>query len=37
VHAAGLLSLETEKHKCSMLDLFIEIDRILHPEVCEFI
>ncbi|KAG4382869.1 hypothetical protein JHK82_040348 [Glycine max] len=32
VHAAGLLSLETEKHRCSILDLFIEIDRILRPE-----
>ncbi|KAG4383463.1 hypothetical protein AAZX31_13G073300 [Glycine max] len=32
VHAAGLLSLETEQHRCSMLDLFIEIDRILRPE-----
>ncbi|KAL2317697.1 hypothetical protein Fmac_031573 [Flemingia macrophylla] len=32
VHAAGLLSLETEQHRCTMLDLFIEIDRILRPE-----
>ncbi|TKY56264.1 pectin methyltransferase QUA2 [Spatholobus suberectus] len=32
VHAAGLLSLETEQHRCSMLDLFIEIDRLLRPE-----
>ncbi|KAI3504994.1 hypothetical protein L1887_26834 [Cichorium endivia] len=33
VHAEGLLSLETEKqHRCSMLDIFFEIDRILRPE-----
>ncbi|XP_020233659.1 probable pectin methyltransferase QUA2 [Cajanus cajan] len=32
VHAAGLLSLETEQHRCTILDLFIEIDRILRPE-----
>ncbi|KAK7321186.1 hypothetical protein VNO77_31558 [Canavalia gladiata] len=32
VHAAGLLSLESEQHRCSMLDLFIEIDRLLRPE-----
>lgn len=33
VHAAGLLSLEAEQHRCSMLDIFTEIDRILRPEV----
>ncbi|KAE9595952.1 hypothetical protein Lal_00031025 [Lupinus albus] len=33
VHAAGLLSLETsQQHRCTMLDMFIEIDRILRPE-----
>ncbi|XP_077249909.1 putative pectin methyltransferase QUA2 [Tasmannia lanceolata] len=33
VHAEGLLSLETgRKHRCTMLDLFLEIDRILRPE-----
>lgn len=34
VHAAGLLSLEGSKRpRCSMLDLFSEIDRLLRPEV----
>lgn len=34
VHAEGLLSLETaQKRRCSMLDLFSEIDRLLRPEV----
>ncbi|XP_061338510.1 probable pectin methyltransferase QUA2 isoform X2 [Gastrolobium bilobum] len=33
VHAAGLLSLETaQQRRCTMLDLFIEIDRLLRPE-----
>ncbi|CAD5188237.1 unnamed protein product [Musa acuminata subsp. malaccensis] len=33
VHAEGLLSLEThQKHRCSILDIFLEIDRILRPE-----
>ncbi|KAF1865206.1 hypothetical protein Lal_00004580 [Lupinus albus] len=33
VHAAGLLSLETgQQHRCTVLDLFIEIDRLLRPE-----
>ncbi|XP_058756046.1 probable pectin methyltransferase QUA2 [Vicia villosa] len=33
VHAAGLLSLEfSHPRKCTMLDLFIEIDRLLRPE-----
>ncbi|CAL9122893.1 unnamed protein product [Musa acuminata var. zebrina] len=33
VHADGLLSLETrQKHRCSMLNIFLEIDRILRPE-----
>ncbi|XP_031274981.1 probable pectin methyltransferase QUA2 isoform X2 [Pistacia vera] len=32
VHAAGLLSLEADQHRCSMLDIFTEIDRILRPE-----
>uniref|UniRef100_A0A1D1Y4P0 Methyltransferase n=1 Tax=Anthurium amnicola TaxID=1678845 RepID=A0A1D1Y4P0_9ARAE len=33
VHADGLLSLETrQKHKCSLLKLFLEVDRILRPE-----
>ncbi|CAI9263677.1 unnamed protein product [Lactuca saligna] len=33
VHAEGLLSLESEKHhRCSMMDIFFEIDRILRPE-----
>ncbi|XP_038898273.1 probable pectin methyltransferase QUA2 [Benincasa hispida] len=33
VHAAGLLSLEaSKKPRCSMLDLFSEIDRLLRPE-----
>ncbi|WOH02612.1 hypothetical protein DCAR_0522001 [Daucus carota subsp. sativus] len=33
VHAEGLLSLETaQKRRCSMLDLFSEIDRLLRPE-----
>lgn len=34
VHAEGLLSLETvQQHRCTMLDLFSEIDRLLRPEV----
>lgn len=34
VHAAGLLSLEIGQHRrCTMLDLFTEIDRLLRPEV----
>lgn len=34
MHAAGLLSLEaSKKPRCSMLDLFSEIDRLLRPEV----
>ncbi|GAB4861231.1 Probable pectin methyltransferase qua2 [Ancistrocladus abbreviatus] len=33
VHADGLLTLETSKHRsCSMLDMFVEIDRLLRPE-----
>ncbi|XP_062097753.1 probable pectin methyltransferase QUA2 [Humulus lupulus] len=33
VHAEGLLSLETkQQHRCTMLDLFAEIDRVLRPE-----
>uniref|UniRef100_A0A7N0UC33 Methyltransferase n=2 Tax=Kalanchoe fedtschenkoi TaxID=63787 RepID=A0A7N0UC33_KALFE len=32
VHAEGLLSLEIGQRKCSQLDLFTEIDRILRPE-----
>lgn len=33
VHASGLLSLEnSQNRRCSMLDLFAEIDRILRPE-----
>ncbi|CAL5202851.1 unnamed protein product [Lathyrus oleraceus] len=33
VHAAGFLSLETaQPHRCTMLDIFIEIDRLLRPE-----
>ncbi|KAI4307407.1 hypothetical protein L6164_030601 [Bauhinia variegata] len=33
VHAAGLLSLETtQQRRCSMLDIFTEIDRLLRPE-----
>ncbi|XP_014504757.1 probable pectin methyltransferase QUA2 [Vigna radiata var. radiata] len=32
VHAAGFLSLETEQHRCTMVDMFLEIDRILRPE-----
>ncbi|KAL8131130.1 putative pectin methyltransferase QUA2 [Apium graveolens] len=33
VHAEGLLSLETgQKRRCSMQDLFSEIDRLLRPE-----
>ncbi|WOL19937.1 putative pectin methyltransferase QUA2 [Canna indica] len=32
VHAEGLLSLETQKHRCSMLDILLEIDRTLRPE-----
>lgn len=34
VHAEGLLSLEYGKQRrCTMLDLFSEIDRLLRPEV----
>lgn len=34
VHAEGLLSLETgQQRRCTMLDLFIEVDRLLRPEV----
>lgn len=37
VHADGLLSLETNKQsRCSLLDLFFEIDRLLRPEVYIF-
>jgi len=33
VHADGLLSLEkSHKHRCSTLDIFLEVDRILRPE-----
>lgn len=33
VHAAGLLSLETsQQRRCTMIDLFTEIDRLLRPE-----
>ncbi|GAB4845034.1 Probable pectin methyltransferase qua2 [Ancistrocladus abbreviatus] len=33
VHADGLLTLETSKHRrCSMLDILVEIDRLLRPE-----
>ncbi|KAL5982227.1 hypothetical protein ACLOJK_016297 [Asimina triloba] len=33
VHAKGLLSLENgQQHRCSMFDLFLEVDRILRPE-----
>ncbi|CAN1331829.1 Probable pectin methyltransferase QUA2 [Linum perenne] len=33
VHADGLLSLETSRQKrCTLLDLFIEVDRVLRPE-----
>ncbi|TKY74379.1 pectin methyltransferase QUA2 [Spatholobus suberectus] len=33
VHAAGLLSLESsQQRRCTMLDMFIEIDRLLRPE-----
>ncbi|XXG70715.1 hypothetical protein AAC387_Pa07g0131 [Persea americana] len=33
VHAEGLLSLEAaQHHRCTTLDLFLEIDRILRPE-----
>ncbi|CAN0889933.1 Probable pectin methyltransferase QUA2 [Linum grandiflorum] len=34
VHADGLLSLETSRkqRRCTLLDLFIEIDRLLRPE-----
>ncbi|KAG1330772.1 putative pectin methyltransferase QUA2 [Cocos nucifera] len=33
VHAEGLLTLETHRQdRCSMLDIFLEIDRILRPE-----
>ncbi|KAK7275774.1 hypothetical protein RIF29_16896 [Crotalaria pallida] len=33
VHAAGLLTLETsQKRRCTMLDMFVEIDRVLRPE-----
>ncbi|RDY01068.1 putative pectin methyltransferase QUA2, partial [Mucuna pruriens] len=33
VHAAGLLSLENfQQRRCTMLDMFIEIDRLLRPE-----
>jgi hypothetical protein len=37
VHAAGFLSIEAARqHRCTMLDIFIEIDRLLRPEVCEY-
>ncbi|KAK7410516.1 hypothetical protein VNO78_01350 [Psophocarpus tetragonolobus] len=33
VHAAGFLSLEfAQQRRCTMLDMFIEIDRLLRPE-----
>ncbi|XP_021752851.1 probable pectin methyltransferase QUA2 [Chenopodium quinoa] len=33
IHAFGLLSLEPHQHqKCTMLDLFLDIDRLLRPE-----
>lgn len=37
VHADGLLTLEFSQNshsRCGMLDLFVEIDRLLRPEVC---
>jgi hypothetical protein len=38
VHAAGLLSLEMgQQHRCTSLDLFTEIDRLLRPEVPNYI
>ena len=34
VHAEGLLSLQIgQQRRCTMLDLFSEIDRLLRPEV----
>lgn len=34
VHAQGLLSVETDQQRrCTILDLFTEIDRLLRPEV----
>ncbi|KAF2291563.1 hypothetical protein GH714_025651 [Hevea brasiliensis] len=33
VHAAGLLSLESgQQRRCTMLDIFTEVDRVLRPE-----
>lgn len=38
VHANGLLSLEFGQHsRCPMFDVFIEMDRVLRPEVCIFV
>jgi putative pectin methyltransferase len=37
VHADGLLSLgKNKKHRCSTLDIFLEVGRILRPEVSKF-
>jgi hypothetical protein len=37
VHADGFLSLQkNHKHRCSTLDIFLEVDRILRPEVKKF-
>ncbi|XP_043810170.1 probable pectin methyltransferase QUA2 isoform X2 [Manihot esculenta] len=34
VHAAGLLSLDSGKQRrCTMLDIFMEVDRVVRPEV----
>lgn len=34
VHAKGLLSLEIgQQHRCTMFDIFLEMDRVLRPEV----
>uniref|UniRef100_A0A7N0UW16 Methyltransferase n=1 Tax=Kalanchoe fedtschenkoi TaxID=63787 RepID=A0A7N0UW16_KALFE len=32
VHADGLLSLQSSQHRCTVLDVLTEIDRILRPE-----
>jgi hypothetical protein len=38
VHADGLLSLEKrQKHRCSTVDIFLEVDRILRPEVTKLL
>lgn len=37
VHADGLLTLEGSQRRCNTFDIFVEIDRILRPEVSKVV